>query len=60
VLAVPCLCWDLKALWSIFLGLTIRPSHGIDVRYGFVDASGLGFDGSITFPGGISYQVGVS
>ena len=38
---------------------TIRPSRRIDVRYGFGDASGSGFGGSIFFPGGISYRVGV-
>jgi hypothetical protein len=29
------------------------------VRYGFGDASGSGFGGSIALPGGISYRIGV-
>jgi hypothetical protein len=64
VSAVLRLRWDLEALRSLFSGptpavRTLRPSKRIDVRYGFVDASGSGFGGSIEFPGGISYQIGV-
>jgi hypothetical protein len=62
--AVPRFRWDLAALKVLFEAdvpavRTIRPSSRIDVRYGFGDASGSGFGGSIALPGGISYRIGV-
>jgi hypothetical protein len=62
--AVPRIRWDLEALWWLFSADTpairsIRPCARIDVRYGFVDASGSGFGGSVTLDGKIAYQIGV-
>jgi hypothetical protein len=62
--AVPMLRRDVEALKVLFAAdspavRTIRPSKRIDVRYGFGDASGSGFGGSIALPSGISYRVGV-
>jgi hypothetical protein len=65
VMAIPRFCWDLEALKVLFASYTpavqtIRPSGWIDVWYGFGDASGSGFGGSIALlPGRISYRVGV-